>query len=270
MSDKNWREIRYQFKTIAKLISTCLKEGLQKSYFLLTTGTGNLNKRDYYGKTPLYWAAYKGHRDCIAELLDCGADVNIPCRHGGTPLHAVVSLYPDCVIILVKVSDPPLRYHGRRRHSADERRCISEHAPTLTHKHLPPPTLVESPPGVQGLVRGSNENFPIVRIGTQHVTVKRSCLRCVAVGRGREPAGPLGRDAHVPSGDERAAGRRAEPHPRRRRAVLQKQGASRHLSSSCKSCERDLSNLSVCLYTPPKGRGATCSVNLAPHTQRPV
>ena len=69
----------------------------------LKLGTVNLNKRDYYGKTPLYWAAYKGHHSCIAELLKFGADVNIPCRHGGTPLHAVVSLYPDCVVILIKV-----------------------------------------------------------------------------------------------------------------------------------------------------------------------
>ncbi len=77
---------------------------LRSERFGLFAGTFNLNKRDYYGKTPLYWAAYKGHRDCVAELLKFGAEVNIPCRHGGTPLHAVVSLYPECVVILIKVS----------------------------------------------------------------------------------------------------------------------------------------------------------------------
>ncbi|KAL4226141.1 hypothetical protein ACF0H5_014128 [Mactra antiquata] len=66
------------------------------------TGTVNIDRKDYYGKTPLYWAAYKGHRGCIEELLKFGASVNSECRHGGTPLHAVVSLYPDCALLLIK------------------------------------------------------------------------------------------------------------------------------------------------------------------------
>ncbi|XP_041350486.1 serine/threonine-protein phosphatase 6 regulatory ankyrin repeat subunit B-like [Gigantopelta aegis] len=66
------------------------------------TGTFNLNRKDYYGKTPLYWAAYKGHKACIEELLKFGAKVNTQCRHGGTPLHAVVSLYPDSALLLIK------------------------------------------------------------------------------------------------------------------------------------------------------------------------
>ena len=70
------------------------------------TGTVNLNRQDYYGKTPLYWAAYKGHQHCIEELLKFGALTNISCRHGGTPLHAVASLYPQCALILIKVGIP--------------------------------------------------------------------------------------------------------------------------------------------------------------------
>lgn len=66
------------------------------------SGTINLNKKDYYGKTPLYWAAYKGHRACLEELLKFGASVNTKCRHGGSPLHAVVSLYPECALLLIK------------------------------------------------------------------------------------------------------------------------------------------------------------------------
>ncbi|VDI22837.1 Hypothetical predicted protein, partial [Mytilus galloprovincialis] len=64
--------------------------------------TLNLNKKDYYGKTPLYWAAYKGHKGCVEELLKFGASVNTKCRHGGSPLHAVVSLYPECALLLIK------------------------------------------------------------------------------------------------------------------------------------------------------------------------
>ncbi|CAG2198679.1 unnamed protein product [Mytilus edulis] len=66
------------------------------------SGTLNLNKKDYYGKTPLYWAAYKGHKGCVEELLKFGASVNTKCRHGGSPLHAVVSLYPECALLLIK------------------------------------------------------------------------------------------------------------------------------------------------------------------------
>lgn len=66
------------------------------------SGVINLNKKDYYGKTPLYWAAYKGHKLCMEELLKFGAKVNTQCRHGGTPLHAVVSLYPECALLLIK------------------------------------------------------------------------------------------------------------------------------------------------------------------------
>ena len=40
---------------------------------------------------------------CIEELLRFGATVNSRCRHGGTPLHAVVSLYPECALTLIKV-----------------------------------------------------------------------------------------------------------------------------------------------------------------------
>lgn len=66
------------------------------------TGTVNIDRKDYYGKTPLYWASYKGHKICVEELLRFGATVNSRCRHGGTPLHAVVSLYPECALALIK------------------------------------------------------------------------------------------------------------------------------------------------------------------------
>lgn len=66
------------------------------------SGTINVNRQDYYGKTPVYWASYKGHKSCVEELLKFGALVNIHCRHGGTPLHAVVSLYPECALLLIQ------------------------------------------------------------------------------------------------------------------------------------------------------------------------
>ncbi|CAH1783298.1 unnamed protein product [Owenia fusiformis] len=65
-------------------------------------GTFNIDKQDYYGKTALYWACYKGHSDCVEELLKFGAKINIVCRHGGTALHAVAGLYPECAKLLIQ------------------------------------------------------------------------------------------------------------------------------------------------------------------------
>ncbi|XP_069101725.1 ankyrin repeat domain-containing protein 10-like [Argopecten irradians] len=89
----NWTDLHYAAShgNISRI-----QEILSKS------GTRSLNHQDYYGKTPLYWAAYKGYKSCVEELLKSGASVNIHCRHGGTPLHAVVGLYPDCALLLIQ------------------------------------------------------------------------------------------------------------------------------------------------------------------------
>jgi ankyrin repeat protein len=44
-------------------------------------------KRDYYGGTPLHWAAESGHLEVVALLLEKGANVNAQNQHGETPLH---------------------------------------------------------------------------------------------------------------------------------------------------------------------------------------
>ncbi|XP_032828368.1 ankyrin repeat and SOCS box protein 11-like isoform X4 [Petromyzon marinus] len=64
--------------------------------------TDSCDSKDFYGKTPLYWAAYKGHRACMEQLIGHGADVNSQCKHGSTPLHTVIGLYPDCAILLIQ------------------------------------------------------------------------------------------------------------------------------------------------------------------------
>ncbi|XP_067855198.1 ankyrin repeat and SOCS box protein 13-like [Heptranchias perlo] len=69
---------------------------------LRIAGADQINKNDYYGKSPLYWAAYKGKRACIELLLEHGADANSRCKHGATPLHAVIGLFPDCALLLIQ------------------------------------------------------------------------------------------------------------------------------------------------------------------------
>ncbi|XP_061113600.1 poly [ADP-ribose] polymerase tankyrase-1-like [Conger conger] len=74
---------------------------------LLTMDTEQIDRKDYYGKTPLYWAAYKGQRSSVELLLTHGADVNARCDRGATPLHAAVGLFPDCALVLIQVPRAP-------------------------------------------------------------------------------------------------------------------------------------------------------------------
>ncbi|XP_019625842.1 PREDICTED: serine/threonine-protein phosphatase 6 regulatory ankyrin repeat subunit B-like isoform X1 [Branchiostoma belcheri] len=88
----NWTELHY----------TASHGNVEKLRAALRKGNCDVNKTDYYGKTALYWAAYKGHTECVEELILHGAMVNMQCKHGSTPLHAVASLYPDCTALLVQ------------------------------------------------------------------------------------------------------------------------------------------------------------------------
>ncbi|XP_023660755.1 ankyrin repeat and SOCS box protein 5-like isoform X1 [Paramormyrops kingsleyae] len=88
-----WTEVHYEAS----------RGNLDKLRMLLfTLDREQIDRRDYYGKTPLYWAAYKGQRASLELLLRHGADVNAQCKHGSTPLHATVGLFPECALILIR------------------------------------------------------------------------------------------------------------------------------------------------------------------------
>jgi ankyrin repeat protein len=61
--------------------------------------------RDYWGATPLHWAAKFGYRDVVALLLANGTDVNAKSIAGVTPLHEASQYGKKDVIEL-------LRQHG--------------------------------------------------------------------------------------------------------------------------------------------------------------
>ena len=46
----------------------------------------DVNGKDYYGETPLYYAADKGHKEIVELLIAKGADVNAKLMYGTTPL----------------------------------------------------------------------------------------------------------------------------------------------------------------------------------------
>ncbi|XP_036390313.1 ankyrin repeat, PH and SEC7 domain containing protein secG-like [Megalops cyprinoides] len=88
-----WTEVHYEAS----------RGNLEKLRTLLrTVDKEQIDRKDYYGKTPLYWAAYKGQRSSMELLLKHGADVNAQCKHGGTPLHAAVGLFPECALVLIQ------------------------------------------------------------------------------------------------------------------------------------------------------------------------
>ena len=69
----------------AKLIQAVKDGDLQTVQDLLTNGV-EVNAKDYDDKTPLGWAAYKGHTEIVKLILEKGADVNAKTNKGITAL----------------------------------------------------------------------------------------------------------------------------------------------------------------------------------------
>ncbi|KAI9926350.1 hypothetical protein MW887_004114 [Aspergillus wentii] len=60
------------------------------------------SRKDNYGRTPLFWAATRGHRDVVELLLDHGARINSKDRSKLTALHiAVTGEHKDVVALLL-------------------------------------------------------------------------------------------------------------------------------------------------------------------------
>jgi len=70
----------------------------------------DLNKRDYYGKTAVWWAANRGHADIVRLLVEGGADPNEPDKiQGLTPLHeAANENHGEAVQALLEAAVDPL------------------------------------------------------------------------------------------------------------------------------------------------------------------
>ncbi|OAT14139.1 ankyrin repeat-containing protein, variant 2 [Blastomyces gilchristii SLH14081] len=60
------------------------------------------SRKDSYGRTPLFWAATRGHRDVVELLLEHGANINSKDRDKLTALHiAVTGEHKDVVSLLL-------------------------------------------------------------------------------------------------------------------------------------------------------------------------
>ena len=67
---------------------------------------GLINKKDYYGKTPLHYAVRRFHTDAAIVLIQYGADINATDSDGESPLSRVISRFPadDAITFLKGIS----------------------------------------------------------------------------------------------------------------------------------------------------------------------
>jgi ankyrin repeat protein len=49
-----------------------------------------VNSKGFFGNVPLIVAITWGNKQAVELLLDAGADINVPCEGGNTPLHEAI------------------------------------------------------------------------------------------------------------------------------------------------------------------------------------
>ncbi|KAM5464207.1 hypothetical protein MauCBS54593_007026 [Microsporum audouinii] len=73
----------------------------------VTTFRRPISRRDTYGRTPLFWAAARGHRDMVELLLDHGAKINAKDGNKLTALHvAITGTHKEVVSLLLERTAP--------------------------------------------------------------------------------------------------------------------------------------------------------------------
>ena len=84
--------------------NACGKGNLKRVRKFLLTDSTIINRRDYYGYTPLHDACYYRRSKCVKFLLDNGADINSKNIHGNTPLYYACDFgHSKCLKLLLKI-----------------------------------------------------------------------------------------------------------------------------------------------------------------------
>jgi ankyrin repeat protein len=97
--DSVWFE-EQQFTTLHKIIFGAVGQNLQAE---LQLSTSAINQQDSKGRTPLTWASARGDEDSVETLLKFGADPNINCATGNSPLlRSVIARSPRCIRLLLE------------------------------------------------------------------------------------------------------------------------------------------------------------------------
>jgi ankyrin repeat protein len=88
-----------QFTTLHKIIFRAVGRDLREE---LQLSTSSINQQDSKGRTPLAWASARGDDEFVQTLLEFGADPNISCATGNSPLlRSVRAWSPRCIPILL-------------------------------------------------------------------------------------------------------------------------------------------------------------------------
>jgi ankyrin repeat protein len=96
--DSIWFE-EQQFTTVHKIVFCAVGRDLREEMQLSTAA---INKADAKGRTALAWAAARGDQGIVQTLLEFGANPNITCATGNSPLlRSVRAQSPSCIKLLL-------------------------------------------------------------------------------------------------------------------------------------------------------------------------
>jgi ankyrin repeat protein len=88
-----------QFTTLHKIIFRVVRRDLEAE---LQLSTSAINQQDSKGRTPLAWASARGDEGLVKTFLEFGADPNINCAAGTSPLlRSVQASSPRCIGLLL-------------------------------------------------------------------------------------------------------------------------------------------------------------------------
>jgi ankyrin repeat protein len=138
--DKNGRT-PLQYAADEKLLKAAEEGKLQEVKDSLNDGA-RVDAVDEYGRTPLYWAAEKGHKEVVKMLIERGNKVDAADKNGMTPLHwAAQNGHKEIAGMLIA--------GGADVNAADEYGWtpLSPRPPLNQQVHIPqPPTAILSGP----------------------------------------------------------------------------------------------------------------------------
>jgi len=66
-----------------------VKEEIKLSEKNLIEHGADINKKDHFWKTPLFYACYSGNEIIVKYLIEYGADIDIKNKYGKTPIDYV-------------------------------------------------------------------------------------------------------------------------------------------------------------------------------------
>jgi ankyrin repeat protein len=96
--DSVWFE-EQQFTTLHKIIFRSIGRDIRAE---LQLSTAAINQKDSKGRTPLAWASARGDEQYVRTLLEFGADPNISCAIGNSPLlRSVQARSSKCIRLLL-------------------------------------------------------------------------------------------------------------------------------------------------------------------------